>query len=143
VVAADPNAPDYSALPLADTTTDPTKPGVQGIYSTDLISCPANFQYLNVTINSRDDVILNTAWTFFPNGGLPLATSATSPRMPMQFWLTLKYNNTVSGDASMPATGEVFEIALVYKWQQPGQSGWDTGTVRAVVPNPNPAIIRQ
>jgi len=144
VIIADPNAPDYSALALPDPTSL-THPGI-GVKDTSGASpgpaVPAKFQYIDVTINVRDGVEKNTTWTTFPNGGLPLSTSSTGSRMPMNLWLTLKYNPTVSGDATMPAAGEVFEIVLVYQWQQPGQAEWNSGTVRTVVPNPGPAVIR-
>jgi hypothetical protein len=61
--------------------------------------------------------------------------------MPMKFWLTFKYNTVVSGSSTITAPGQVFEITLVYQWQQPGSSSssnWESGVIKAVVKNPMP-----
>ena len=139
VLVADPNAPDHTGLaaPVA-TLVAPDTPGV----GADAI--PLGYQNLDLLINVRDGVttpVLNSAWNTCT---LPLNTSTTGVRMPMRFWLTLRYNTTISGDPAVTATGQVFEIALVYQWQQPGtpsSSQWDSASVRAVVTNQNPMVI--
>lgn len=136
VIVADPNAPDYSANhpePL-----DTVNPG----FGVDPV--PASYQKIDVLLNVRDAVVKNnTTWSLYPNGGLPMANATSISRMPLRFWLTLKYNETVSGSSTITtAKGQAFEIILVYQWQQPGSSTWQSGTVRAVVPNPSPTVIR-
>jgi hypothetical protein len=133
VLITDPNAPDHTSWTAPDPTST-TTPG----FGADKI--PLKYQNLDVVINVRDGVIKNSAWNV-PALGLPLESSATALRMPMRFWLTLNYNNAaVSTDTGVPA-GDVFEIVLVYQWQQPGSaatSPWESGTVRAVVQKPTP-----
>jgi prepilin-type N-terminal cleavage/methylation domain-containing protein len=139
VLVADPNAPNHSGLAAPDATlVAPDTPGV----GADAI--PIGYQNLDLLINVRDGVttpVLNSAWNTCT---LPLNTSTTGIRMPMRFWLTLKYNTIISGDPAITATGQVFELALIYQWQQPGtpsSSQWDTASVRAVVTNQNPSVI--
>ena len=133
VLITDPNAPDHTSWSAPDPTSS-TAPG----FGADKI--PLKYQNLDVVINVRDGVVKNSAWNV-PSSGLPLESSATATRMPMRFWLTLNYNGTaVSSDTTIPV-GDVFEIVLVYQWQQPGSSPtseWQSGTVRAVVQNPTP-----
>ena len=149
VLIADPNAPDHSSLAAPDPTLTPTGtpagiPGVGGISVPGAVSVPLGYQNIDLIINVRDGMIippLNATWN---NLSLPLTSTASAPRMPMRIWLTLKYNTSISGDVTVTAPGQAFEIALVYQWQQPGASStspWDSATVRAVLVNQTPQTI--
>jgi len=134
VLITDPNAADHTHWDPPD-PKDTTLAG----FGTDII--PLRYQNLDLKINVLDDAETNSTWNVC---SLPLQSSPTAPRMPMQFWLTLKYNTAVSGDNNVKATGEVFEIVIVYQWQQPATastSTWASGTVRAVIHNPMPKVI--
>lgn len=141
VLIGDPNAPDHSAVAAPDPTGTP--PALAPGFGADTI--PLKYENLDLVINVRDGVIvppLNSTWNTF---SVPL-TNSTSPtaRMPMRYWLTLKYNTAISGDATIVATGQAFEIVLVYQWQQPGtpaSSPWESATVRAVVQNQSPLTV--
>jgi type II secretory pathway pseudopilin PulG len=137
VLIADPNAVDHTTLDAPDPTNTSAAPWAG--FGADTI--PLKFQNLDVYINVLDGTEVQSAWNTCT---LPLESSPTAPRMNMRFWLTLKYNTVVSGDAAITATGQVFEIILVYQWQQPGSSAssvWSSGTVKAVVQNPMPKVI--
>ena len=135
VLISDPNAPDHTAYAAPDSDGSPPGVGADPI--------PLRYQNLDLVLNVRDGVLKNATWSPVL---LPLSSSTTSTRMKMRFWLTLKYNQTVSADTTVTAHGQVFEIALVYQWKAPGAAtasastttGWESGTVRAVVQNPNP-----
>ena len=149
VLVTDPNAPDHSSLPHPDPTLpnagNPT--GIPGVgtsnYASDT-SVPVGYQNVDLVINVRDGVILpplNANWNYF---SVPLSSTPSAPRMAMRIWLTFNYNTAISGDASVTAPGQAFEIALVYQWQQPGApstASWESATVRAVLVNQNPQTI--
>jgi type II secretory pathway pseudopilin PulG len=139
VLITDPNAPDLTGLtePAPD---DATTPGFQSDYPSSTYSVPPRYRNIDLKLNVRDNTEIYSNWTACD---LPLQSTATSGKttMPMRFWLTFKYNTLISGSSTITATGQVFEITLVYQWKQPASSSsssWESGVVKAAVKNRMP-----
>lgn len=114
--------PTYTR-PIPDRDLYPAANGMLGV--------PDGYRPIPLKINVIDNVEKIASWTPVE---LPLETSANAPKLKAQFWTTINANISISSPVV-----EVYEIVVVYQWRNPASSApWQSGTVRLVVPNPNP-----
>jgi Tfp pilus assembly protein PilV len=96
---------------------------------------PACYRDFTLPLNVIDTTTVVDSWT---TTDVTVEPSATAPKLPMRFWLTL-----VRDDDTATTIHQVFRLALVYQWRSPASpnSEWLTEVVRIVVPNANAAVL--
>lgn len=133
LIVQDSGAADYTAIASPSPTDTTPGYGVQEV--------PLGYQYYDMKINVVNGTVTNTAAnTYSGTSGFAVENTATGTvtvRMPMKFWLTIKYNEIISSDPLVTAKGEAVEIVITYYWQDPTSSDWKAGTIRAAIVNPN------
>ncbi|MFT3781194.1 MAG: hypothetical protein QM790_04195 [Nibricoccus sp.] len=138
LIVQDSGAPDLTAL-ASPNPTDTSTPGFG------VLEVPLGYRNYDFKINVVNGLVKNINPTVCtgstsstPGFALDNTSSGTvNIRIPMKFWLTMRYNETISSDSSITAKGEVVEISMVYYWQDPSSSTWQEGTIRAAISNPN------
>lgn len=110
--------------------------GVDGSVDVTIVdpSTSEGYSTLTLPVNVLDGTEVNEDWT---GASIVVDPDASAVRLPMRFFLCLSQNRATGANAV-----DVFEIVLLYRYQQAASGGgeWQTGNVRLVVPNLNPML---